>query len=111
MTAKAQAALHRYADEDVVARVAADRDAEAAQAIDEREKQPRQNAEQAALGLPRAVSTGDSFTPYSEQILPWIRQKVEAADKLRRLREDLLFASPTGPVILSERQMVTFGRT
>ena len=56
----------------------------------------RLHAEQAALGLPhlggekRAL---DKYTPYSEQLLPWIRDDMARADKARRLREDLLFAS------------------
>jgi hypothetical protein len=56
----------------------------------------RVHAEQAALGLPRYddARPPDSVTPYSEQLLPWVRTDVEAADKARRLREDLLFASP-----------------
>jgi hypothetical protein len=33
--------------------------------------------------------------PYSEQVHPWIKNKVEAADQERRLAEDLLFAPPS----------------
>jgi Mg-chelatase subunit ChlD len=56
----------------------------------------RLHAEQAALGLPRSDDgrQPDSIVPYSEQLLPWIRKDVETADTSRRLREDLLFASP-----------------
>jgi hypothetical protein len=52
-------------------------------------------AEEAALGLPRSdAKLPDSFTPYSEQLLPWINKDVVSADKVRRKHEDLLFASP-----------------
>ena len=57
----------------------------------------RIHAEQAAVGLPRAdgaVRLPDSFTPFSEQLLPWLGKDIETADQARRLREDLLFATP-----------------
>src|SRR5262249_14218659 len=55
----------------------------------------RIRAEQAALGLPTTNKPlPPPVTPYSEQLLPWVRADVETADKARRKREDLLFASP-----------------
>jgi hypothetical protein len=65
----------------------------------------RVHAEQAALGLQRTDETGAAgpVTPYSEQLLPWIRKDVEAADKARRLREDLLFASPRETARLGDK--------
>ena len=56
----------------------------------------RLHAEQAALGLPRLEGDGrlpEKYTPYSEQLLPWIRDDMARADQARRLREDLLFTS------------------
>jgi hypothetical protein len=66
-------------------------------------------AEQAALGLPRTSQTTpeskrpEPVTPYSEQLLPWVKKDVEAADKARRLREDLLFASPRETARLGDK--------
>lgn len=52
----------------------------------------RRRAEEAALGIRR----GGRY-PYSEQVEPWVRSRVEAGDRLRRLGQDLLFASdPAG---------------
>ena len=48
-------------------------------------------AEQAAVGVQPSSSAQTAF-PYSEQVTPMDR--VRAADELRRLGEDLLFASP-----------------
>jgi hypothetical protein len=56
--------------------------------------QTRLLAEQAALGL-REEDADKELPAYSEQVLPWIRQTIEQADKSRRLGQDLLFASPT----------------
>src|SRR5438132_5087945 len=50
----------------------------------------RRLAEDAALGVNTAESRGQ---PYSERIFPWVRVKVEHADKLRQHGQDLLFAS------------------
>lgn len=48
----------------------------------------RRSAEEVAL----ACNALRGEHPYSEHIYPWIREKVEAADRERRLGEDLLFA-------------------
>jgi hypothetical protein len=50
----------------------------------------RKLAEEAAVG----AASNDQWPAYSEQISPWIRNEVEAADKFRRDGEDWLF--PTG---------------
>src|SRR5262249_9833768 len=52
----------------------------------------RRLAEEAAVGL---GSTGakESLPGYAEQVHPWIKKKIEDADKERRFGEDLLFAS------------------
>jgi serine/threonine protein kinase len=52
-------------------------------------------AEQAALGLDEKKDGVHLLLPYSEQVLPWIREMVEKADVPRRLGQDLLFASTT----------------
>jgi len=49
----------------------------------------RRLAERAALG----ASGSASEYSYSEQVFPWIRTQIEAADQQRRLGEDLFFAS------------------
>jgi hypothetical protein len=49
----------------------------------------RLRAERAALGL----SEADRAYAYAEQVTPWLRPDVDAADKQRREGQDLLFAS------------------
>ncbi len=53
-----------------------------------------QRAERAALGLADEGTTlqGGPYA-YAEQVMPWIRDKVTAADELRRRGHDLLFTS------------------
>jgi hypothetical protein len=53
----------------------------------------RQLAEQAALAT---GSDARGKHPYSEQVFPWIEEKVAQADQRRRWGEDLLFASDAG---------------
>jgi hypothetical protein len=54
----------------------------------------RQRAERAALGLtsPDQATPADVY-PYSAQVVPWIRPRVDEGDKLRRLGQDLLYAT------------------
>src|SRR5262249_6719236 len=54
----------------------------------------RVRAERAALGLTSddQAAPEDRY-PYCPQVIPWIRGRVEEADRLRRQGEDLLFAS------------------
>jgi hypothetical protein len=59
--------------------------------------QVRQQAEEAAVGRGSDKETAKEPLPaYSEQVLPWIRAKVEQADAKRRQGEDRLFASKEG---------------
>src|SRR5262249_16798283 len=52
----------------------------------------RRAAERTALAIRVAEGITDYGYPYSEEVYPWIRPQVEAADQKRRLGEDLLFA-------------------
>jgi hypothetical protein len=56
--------------------------------------QLRRRAERAALGLDENKD-GARPPAYSEQVLPWIQEMIEKADRPRRLGQDLLFASST----------------
>jgi hypothetical protein len=51
-------------------------------------------AQRAALGLtsPDQTAPADAY-PYSVQVAPWIRPRVDEGDKLRRLGQDLLYAT------------------
>jgi hypothetical protein len=51
----------------------------------------RQRAEEATLGLD--LTEGAEGVPYSEQVLPWIKEQIQKADAERRIGEDLLFGS------------------
>jgi hypothetical protein len=53
--------------------------------------QVRLLAEQAAVG--QGGPARPDVPAYSEQVVPWVRQKIEKADGERRLGQDLLFAS------------------
>ncbi|MCC6419414.1 MAG: caspase family protein [Gemmataceae bacterium] len=50
-------------------------------------------AEEAALGL--GGKGGEGLPPLSKRLVPWIRARVDEADKARRFGQDLLFASQT----------------
>jgi len=55
----------------------------------------RRLTEEVALGAWAEQPRRAPAHPYSEQLYPWIRLKVEAADRERRRGEDLLFGPPT----------------
>ncbi|HYT93224.1 MAG TPA: hypothetical protein VEL76_31185, partial [Gemmataceae bacterium] len=53
----------------------------------------RRLAEEAAVGLAEGEARGRQPIPYSEAVLPWIRENLDNADRERRLGQDLLLAS------------------
>jgi len=61
----------------------------------------RQLAERAAVGASARVSDYS----YSEQVYPWIKAQIEAADQQRRLSEDLLFSSERAAWDRSEKAL------
>jgi Mg-chelatase subunit ChlD len=52
----------------------------------------RKQGEEAALGLTGGNPLSDSLPAYSEQVLPWIKDDVNAGDGSRRVGEDNLFS-------------------
>lgn len=55
----------------------------------------RRLAEEASLGLKLDDAESARLPSYGEQVYPWIKAKVEAADLERQLGQDLVFASET----------------
>jgi hypothetical protein len=71
-------------------------------------------AEQAALGLetdPDLKEATAGLPAYSEEVLPWLKAAIEAADTKRRRGEDLLFTSDTDKKYWEEARNLLAGAT